>query len=59
MGRVLEGSQDQVARQLAGRLLQWWSDGKWEYTSAEAARAEAGFEMMDAYMWRRQNTVAQ
>ena len=33
--------------------------GNCEYTSAEATRAEAGFETMEAYIWQRHNTVAQ
>ena len=31
----------------------------WEYTSAEATRAEAGFETIKAYILRSHNTVAQ
>ena len=60
MGRVLGGFQDQVARRLTGRLLRQKTDGKWEYTSAAAAaREEAGFQTMQEYIRRRQNTVAQ
>ena len=32
---------------------------KWEYTTAEAARVEAEFELMKTYIWRSQNVVAQ
>ena len=55
--RVLGGLQYQVARRLTGRLPRRRSDGIWEYTSSEAARDEAGFEPMDTYIQRRQNTV--
>ena len=34
-------------------------DGKWEYTSAETARAEAGFDTAETCMWRRQIMVGQ
>ena len=46
MGRVLGGSQEQVARLLTGRLLRRWHDKKRYYTSAAAAREEAGLEEM-------------
>ena len=59
MGRVLEGFQDQVERQLTGRLPRRRTDGKWEYTPAAAAREEAGFKAVGEYIWRRHNTVAQ
>ena len=59
MGRVLGGFQDQVARRLTGQLLRRRIDRKWEYTSAEAARLEAGFEPMETYIRQRQDTVAQ
>ena len=47
------GLQDQVARRLAGMLLWWWIDSKWEYNSAALAREEAGFEVMEEYIWIR------
>ena len=59
MGQVLGGFQDQVEQQLTRRLLWRHKYGKWEYTSATATREEAGFEVMEEYIWRRQNTVAQ
>ena len=59
MGRVLGGSQDQVARQLTGRLLCQQGNRKWEYTSAEAERSESGFEMMETHIWKIHNTIAQ
>ena len=59
MGRVLGGFQDQVARQLPVRILRRRIDRKWEYTLEDAARAEVGFELMEIYIRRRQNTVAQ
>ena len=34
------------------------ADGKWDYTSA-AARAEAGFDAMEEYIWKIQNMIAQ
>ena len=46
MGRVLGGFQDQLVLRLTGWLLQRRSDRKWKYTSAAAAKAEAGFEAM-------------
>ena len=57
MGRVLGGFQDQLARRLTGRLPRRQADWKWEYTSAEASRAEAGFENMETYIRRRNKTV--
>ena len=35
------------------------TDGKWEYTSAATAREEAGFQILEEYIQRRQNMVAQ
>ena len=49
MGRALGVFQDHLERLLVKSL-----DVRWEYTSAEA-----GFEMMDTYIHRRQNTVMQ
>ena len=46
MGRVLGGFQDQVARQLTGRILRKWNDRKRKYTLDAAAREEAGFKAM-------------
>ena len=46
MGRFQGGFQDQVARRLTGWLPRRRLDGRWEYTSEETAREEAGFEMM-------------
>ena len=59
MGQVLGGFQYQVVRKLTGRLPWQRLDGIWEYTSAEAAREEAGFEIMETYIWKSQNRVAQ
>ena len=50
VGRVLGDFQDQLARRLTVRLPQWRSDGKWEYTSTEAAREEVGFEPVETYI---------
>ena len=50
MGRALGGFQDQVARQMTGRLLWRKTDSKWWYTSAEMAREEAGFHTMEDYI---------
>ena len=58
MGKVLGRFQTQVARPLTGRLPQSTTDGKWRYTSAAAAREEAGFLTMEEYVRRRQNMVA-
>ena len=46
IGWVLGGFQYQVARLLMGRLPHQRSDGRWEYTSADAAREETGFDLM-------------
>ena len=59
MGRVLGGFRDQVARRLVGRLPRRRPDRNWEYTSVEAARAEAGFEPMKTYILKTQNMIAQ
>ena len=59
MGRVVGGFQDQMTRRLIWRLPRRQVDGKWDYTLTAMARAEAGFEMMEEYIWRRQNMVAQ
>ena len=40
-----------------GRILRRWEDRKWDHTLAEAARVEAGFETMEAYIWRRHKTT--
>ena len=53
MGRFWEGFQDQVARQLTGRLPQQQTYIKWEYTLATAEIEEAVSEVMEAYIWRR------
>ena len=58
MGRVLGGFQDQVVRQLVGRLPQRRSNGRWEYSLAEAAKEESGFDLMETYIRRRQNIFA-
>ena len=42
-----------------GRLLWRKTDRKWEYTLAETAREEVGFQRMEYYIIQRQNTVAQ
>ena len=59
MGRFLGGFQYQVVQLLTGRVLQQRTDRKWEYTSTVLAREEAGFEVMEEYIRRRQNTVAE
>ena len=53
------GFQDQVAWRLTGRFPRRRLDGKWEYTSADAARTQAGFDPIETYIFQRQNTVAQ
>ena len=59
MGKVLEGFQDQVVWLLTGRLPRRSLYRRWEYTLEEAEREEAGFELTETYIWRRQNTDAQ
>ena len=59
MGRVLGGFQDQVAQILTGQTLQRRADEKWEYTTAATAREEEGFETIEEYIRKSQNTVAQ
>ena len=53
------GFQDQVAIRLAGQIPRQKPDGGWTYTSAAMAREEAGFQTMEEYIRRRQNTFAQ
>ena len=55
MDRVLWGVQNQMARQLMGRLPRQQADGKWEYTLAAMERAGANFEAMEEYIRQRQN----
>ena len=57
MGKNLGGFQNQVTRGMTGRLPRMTLDGRWIYTSAAAARAEAIFLKMEEYIRRRQNTV--
>ena len=59
MGRIMGGLQEQVGRSLTGRIPQRKLDRKWEYTSEATEREEAGFQMAEEYIRRRQNTVAQ
>ena len=59
MGKSLGGFQTQVEIWLTEQLPQRTTDGKCKYTSAAAAREEAGFLTMKEYVRRRQNTVAQ
>ena len=59
MEQVLGGFWDQVARILTGRIPRWHADMKQEYNLAEVERAQAGFETMETYIRKRQNTVAQ
>ena len=59
MGRFLGGFQYQMVRQLRGRLSLRRSDGRWEYTSSEVEREDTGFEPMETYIWKNQNTGAQ
>ena len=48
-----------MMRQLK-RCLPWWSlDGRWEYTLAEMEIKESGFETIETYIRRRQNTFRQ
>ena len=47
MGSALGGFQDQVARRLTGRILWRKPYGKRKYTSADAAREEAGFQTVE------------
>ena len=59
MGMSLGGFQTQVARRATGQLPWRTTDGTWKYTSAAAAREAVGFLVMEKYVRRRQNTVAQ
>ena len=49
-GRALGGFQDHVVRGLTGRIPRKSLDGRWEYTSSEAAIEEAGFDMTKTYI---------
>ena len=53
MVQVLGGFQYQVEQQLAGRHPLRRAGRKWEYTFVEAARADAGVEKIEKYIWRR------
>ena len=44
---------------MTGRIPRRHQDGKWEYTSAAAAREYAGFEAMRGYIRKRQNISTQ
>ena len=57
IGRVLGFFQDQVAQRLTGRLPRRKTNRKWEFTSGEKTRGVAGFQMMEQYIRRQQNTV--
>ena len=48
-----------MVQQLTGQIERQRSYGRWEYTLTEAARVEAGFELMETYIWQRQNAVTQ
>ena len=58
MGKALGGFQTQVVIRLTGRILWRTPDRRWRYTSAAAAREEAGLLTMEKYISRRKNTVA-
>ena len=49
MGRYLRGFQDQVVKQLTGRLSWQSLNGRWDKNLAEAERAEARFEIMEIF----------
>ena len=53
------GFQDQVARRLTGRLPRRRTGGRWEYTSTETVIDEAGFDTMETFIRKIQNTVTQ
>ena len=59
MGKSLGGFQSQMVRQLTVQLLRRTPYGKWIYTSAATAREEEGILMMEEYIRRRQNMLAQ
>ena len=48
-----------MARQLTGCLPWRTPDGRWKYTSATAAREDAGLLTIEEYITWRQKTVAQ
>ena len=51
-GRALGELHEQVAQHLTVRILRRKTDKMWEYTSAGAAREEAGLQTMEDYIWR-------
>ena len=59
MGKALGGFKNHVVIRLKGRLPRRTPEGRCRYTSVVAAREEEGFLMMEDYIRRRQNTVAQ
>ena len=59
MGRALGGFQDQVVQRLTGRLPRNKNYRNLEYTSADMARGELGFQTMEEYIQGQQNKVTQ
>ena len=55
----LRSFQNMVVQRLTGRKTRRKVKGRWEYPPLAAAMEEAGFEEIELYITRRQNTVAQ
>ena len=58
-GKALGGFHTHVERRLTGQMTGRTPDGRWRYTSEEAAREEVGFLTMEEYIRRQKNTAAQ
>ena len=59
MGRNLGGFQHRVFQRITWSQNQWLLNGIWEYPPLDMAMHEVGFDEMEAYVLKRQNTVAQ
>ena len=58
-GRSLGGFQHRLSQHITGRKPRRLLDGIWQYPLLETEIQEAVFEEMEAYVLKRQNTVAQ
>ena len=59
MGKAMGAFQAQVERRLTGQIPRRTPEGKWIYTSAATVQEETGLLMMEEYIRRCQNMVAQ
>ena len=59
MGQDLGGFQHRANIRISGRLTWRLLYGSWEYSPMEVMIQKVDFEEVEAYVMRRQNTVAQ